>query len=170
MKSTKITAVILAGFLLAAGCKKFGGPVIEQGSKVAFNYTLTVDGKTADSSQGRGPLSFVVGQNMIIPGLEEQMLGMKKGEKKHVSVTPDKGYGMRDEKAVQKVPKAAFKGQQQELKAGDKVSGQFSGQPFIAEVKEVGNDFVILDFNHPMAGKNLDFDIEVVSVENPAAK
>lgn len=67
--------------------------MIKEGSKVKFDYTLTVDGKVADTSAGRGPLEYTHGAGHIIPGLEEELTGMKVGDKKTVKVAPEKGYG-----------------------------------------------------------------------------
>lgn len=138
--------------------------MIQKGSKVVINYTLTVDGEVVDQSEGREPLSFEHGAGQIIPGLEEKILGMKKGDKKKVQVAPEKAYGERQEEAVQKVPLTAFE-ETKELKVGDIVKGQVEDQQFQAVIIELGDAEVTLDMNHPLAGKTLHFDIEVVSVE-----
>ena len=106
--------------------------MIKEGSKVKFDYTLTVDGKVADTSAGRGPLEYTHGAGHIIPGLEEELLGMKVGDKKTVKVAPEKGYGKVLEEAIRRVPKEAIGG--------------------------------VLDFNHPLAGKELTFDVEIKEI------
>lgn len=156
----------VAALLFTAACQK-GGEMIQAGSQVKFNYTLRVDGQVVDSSEGREPLSYVQGRGDIIPGLEEEMAGLKAGDKKQVSIAPEKGYGTHNPQAVQKVPKANF-GEAKGLKVGDLVRGQAGGREFRARVTEIGAKDVTLDLNHPLAGKTLNFDVEVVEVQPPA--
>lgn len=137
---------------------------IQDGSKVSIHYTLTVEGEVVDTSQGNPPLEYVHGQGQIIPGLEEALIGLKSGDKKNAVVIPEKGYGPRFDQAVQKVPSASFP-QKDSLKIGDMVSGEVSGKPFQAKILEVTDADVTLDMNHPLAGKELHFEVEVVSVE-----
>lgn len=138
--------------------------MIKQGSKVSINYTLTVDGEVVDTSEDRGPLEFEHGSGQIIPGLEEEMVGMKLGDKKQVKVEPEKAYGPRQDEAVQKVPLTAFQ-ESKDLKVGDIVKGQVEEKEFQAIIMELSDTEVTLDMNHPLAGKTLNFDIEIVSVE-----
>lgn len=137
---------------------------IKTGSQVSIDYTLTVDKKVVDSSSGKEPLTYTQGSGQIIPGLEEQLEGLKKGDKKHVTVTPDKGYGMSDPNAIQKVPKKAFQ-EANNMKVGDVVSGKVNDQEFQAVIAAISDKDVTLDLNHPLAGKTLDFDIEVMDVK-----
>lgn len=137
--------------------------MIKNGSTVKMHYTLTVDGVIMDNSPEGDPLSYVQGSGQIIPGLEEQMEGLKPGDKKEVMVSPEKGYGPVDPSAFQKVPRQAFQSAQ-DLKVGDIVSGQLGEQIFNAIVSALGPDEITLDFNHPLAGKTLRFAIEVVEV------
>ncbi len=164
------TLVFAAGFLMVAGvgCKNFMGPkTIKKGSNVRMNYTLTVDGKVVDSSSGREPLSFEQGAGQIIPGLEKALEGLKNGDKKQVTVPPEEGYGVIDPKAVQKVPKASFK-DMKNLKVGMPVRGQQGNRPIQATVVAIGAKEITLDFNHPLAGKTLNFDVEIVEVGGPS--
>jgi len=167
--NNKIFYSVLAAAMVLFGCQKFAGksPVIGQGSTVKFHYTLKVEGAVVDSSANREPLTYVHGSGKIVPGLESEMLGLKKGDKKNVSVSPEKGYGMSDPKAIQKVPKSAFKNTK-ELKVGSQVSGQSGGRNFQAKIEAIGKTDITLNFNHPLAGKTLNFDIEVIEVQ-PAA-
>ena len=137
--------------------------MIQKGSKVTLHYTLTVDDQVVDSSRDRGPLDYVHGEGQIVPGLEEQLAGMAAGEKKTATVPPDKGYGERRADAVHKLSKAAFQ-DPSNLKPGDIVSGQADGQSFQAMVTEVGDDEITLDLNHPLAGKTLTFEVEIVEI------
>ncbi|MBV9079909.1 MAG: peptidylprolyl isomerase [Elusimicrobia bacterium] len=137
------------------------------GAEVKIHYTLSVDGKTVDSSRNSAPLSFVCGTGQIIPGLEEQLKGLHVGDKKSVTVPPEKAYGPVRPEAVQKVPMKNFKGGG-ELKVGSTVTAQRGGRTIQAKVVAVDKKEVTLDLNHPLAGKTLNFDIEVVSITPPA--
>lgn len=128
--------------------------MIKEGSKVKFDYTLTVDGKVADTSAGRGPLEYTHGAGHIIPGLEEELTGMKVGDKKTVKVAPE---------AIRRVPKEAIGGAEH-LKVGDMVGASNEGHTFRAVVKEITDKEVVLDFNHPLAGKDLTFDVEIKEI------
>ena len=132
--------------------------MIKEGSKAKFDYTLTVDGKVADTSAGRGPLEYTHGAGMIIPGLEKELLGMKVGDKKTVTVKPEEGYGLVLQEAIKRVPKEAISNAN-ELKVGDMVGASNGGHTFRALVKEIVEKEITLDFNHPLAGKELVFDV-----------
>jgi FKBP-type peptidyl-prolyl cis-trans isomerase SlyD len=138
--------------------------MIQKGSKVRIHYTLTVDGEKIESSQGGEPLSYTHGEGHIVPGLEEGLTGLAPGEKKEIQVSPEKAYGERDPSAAQEVPKTVFE-EPDRLDVGGTVSGRTGdGQTFQARVAKIGADTVTLDLNHPLAGKTLDFQIEVVEV------
>ena len=137
--------------------------MIKEGSKAKFDYTLTVDGKVADTSAGRGPLEYTHGAGMIIPGLEKELLGMKVGDKKTVTVKPEEGYGLVLQEAIKRVPKEAISNAN-ELKVGDMVGASNGGHTFRAVVKEIGEKESTLDFNHPLAGKELVFDVEIKEI------
>lgn len=135
--------------------------MIHKGSTVKIHYTLTVDGRVVDSSLGHEPLTYVQGASQIISGLEEQLEGLEPGTKKQVTVAPEKAYGVPDDNAVYRVPRSAFK-PGEELKVGDVVSGQVGGRDFQAVVDSIEPEEVTLNLNHPLAGKTLHFDVEVV--------
>ncbi len=137
--------------------------MIKEGSKAKFDYTLTVEGKVADTSAGRGPLEYTHGAGMIIPGLEKELLGMKVGDKKTVTVKPEEGYGPVLQEAIKRVPKEAISNAN-ELKVGDMVGASNGGHTFRAVVKEIGEKEITLDFNHPLAGKELVFDVEIKEI------
>jgi FKBP-type peptidyl-prolyl cis-trans isomerase SlyD len=143
-------------------------PAIEKGSSVKMEYTLKDDqGQVLDSSDGKEPISFVQGAQQIIPGLDKALLGMKVGDTKKVTVKPDEGYGVVDPKAETEVPKDALP------KGADVVGTRLlargkDGQPRPVTVKAVKDNTVVLDLNHPLAGKTLFFDIKVVSIDPPA--
>lgn len=138
---------------------------IEHGSKVSIHYNLKVDGKKVDSSEGRQPLVFKFGSGEMIPGFEEEIADLKTGDKKNFTVKPERGYGERRNEAVQKVPKKAFK-DTEGLGVGSVVAIQApEGSHFQATVMDISDEEVTLDLNHPLAGKTLDFEVEIVGVE-----
>lgn len=155
----------MAVLLPACNNKK---PVIQDGSEVTLHYTLTVDGSVADTSREGEPLKFTVGARQIIPGLEEQLMGLRAGDKKMVTVAPEKGYGESRPDAIQKVPRKNFK-DLPDLKPGTLVTAQGNGNVIQARIVEIASDTVTLDLNHPMAGKTLNFDVEILTVGEPAA-
>ena len=161
---------VLTVILAILGCqrKEIKGVDVEikKDAVVSINYTLTVDGTVIDSSQGKDSLSYVQGSGQIIPGLGEQLAGLHKGDKKKVVVSPDKGYGERDPNAVQKIPKRLFENPEG-LKVGGAVSGKDGDRTFRATIVEIADQEVTLDLNHPLAGKTLNFDIEVVEIQMP---
>lgn len=132
---------------------------------VSFHYTLTnSDGETLDSSKGREPLKYLHGARNIVPGLEKALEGKSAGEKLTVEVQPDEAYGQVNPDLVHKVPRAAFEGAP-EIKAGMQFQAQGpTGEVQVITVKEVADDEVTVDANHPLAGEVLHFDIAVEDV------
>lgn len=137
---------------------------IAQGSRVSMHYKLSVDGKQVDSSEGREPLTFTFGNGEMIPGLEEEIRDMGTGEKKSFTVAPDKGYGERRSEAVQTVSKKSFK-DVEGLSVGSIVGIQAPGGGYFqATVTDIAGEDVTLDLNHPLAGKTLNFEVEITEV------
>lgn len=139
--------------------------LIQNGSTVTIHYTLTVENKVVDSSVGKTPLVYVQGSGQIIPGLEEKLAGAKPGDKKRVTVPPEKGYGPVNPDAFQNVPKKSFHNYKN-LKVGSLVTGNLGGRPVHATVMMMDDKNVVLDLNHPLAGKTLQFDVQVVDVKS----
>ncbi len=137
--------------------------MIKQGSKVKFDYTLTVEGKVQDTSAGRGPLEYTHGARQIIQGLEEELEKMNIGEKKTVKIKAEKAYGPVLQEAIKRVPKEAIMNAEQ-LKVGDMVGASNEGHTFRAIVKEISDKEITLDFNHPLAGKDLTFEVEIKEI------
>lgn len=130
---------------------------------VSIHYTLTNnDGKVLDSSAGHAPLSYIQGLGHLIPGMEEGLEGKVKGDKFTLNVAPEKGYGLRNEEMVQQVPLSAFGGQ--DVKPGMEFEAGSEEQRFLVTITEVGPETVTVDGNHPLAGVQLNFDIEVMDV------
>ena len=138
--------------------------MISEGKSVKVNYTLTVDGTVVDSSKGREPLEFKAGSHQMIPGFEKAVMGMKVGEKKSFKVSPADGYGMEDPRAIQEIPKNQLPAGITP-KAGMTLYAQSkTGQRIPVRVVDVKKDVVVMNFNHPLAGKTLNFDVEVVEI------
>lgn len=138
----------------------------KNGDNVSVHYTGTFnDGTKFDSSHDRGePISFTVGAGQMISGFDSAVNGMNVGESKTVTLSPDQAYGNSNPDAVQSVPKTEFPDGFEFIEGGV-VQGQYpNGQPFRATITEVRESEATVDFNHPMAGKTLNFEIELVSI------
>jgi FKBP-type peptidyl-prolyl cis-trans isomerase SlyD len=164
-----VALVALAASTAFAQTPPLAPGAIQNGATVSLEYTLKDDGgQVLDSNKGGAPLVFVHGQRQIIPGLERELVGMRPGEEKKVKVEPDDGgYGPVVPGAQQEVPKEAIP------KEGQKVGAQLtarsgSGEARPVTVKEIKDTTVVLDFNHPLAGKTLFFDVKVLGVQVPA--
>jgi FKBP-type peptidyl-prolyl cis-trans isomerase SlyD len=137
---------------------------VADGQVVSIDYTLRVDGEVIDSSDGHEPLEFLQGEGNIIPGLERELYGMAVGESKKVVVAAADGYGEFDEEALVEVPKAEFPAQiPLELGIELQVRGQ-DGETMHGHISNIGDETVELDFNHPLAGKELHFDVTIAGL------
>jgi len=139
--------------------------VVKDGAVVSFQYTLSgEDGKTIESNKGQGPMKYTQGARQIIPGLEKALVGMKVGEEKRVKVKPEDGYGPVSEKAFQEFPKEKIPAES--LKAGAVVVARGpEGQTVPMRVHQINEKTVIIDMNHPMAGKTLVFDVKILDIQ-----
>ena len=143
---------------------------IEQNSIVSVHYTGTFpDGEVFDSSEGRGPLTYLVGHGQMIPGFEQEMLGAAVGEKRDFTLTPDRAYGDRDEGAVQQIPRDQFP-EEMEIEEGMMLGAQSHQGPIQFTIVSIEGDSVTVDFNHQMAGKTLKFSVEVISVRKASSE
>ncbi len=152
-------AVLLA--LLLAGC----APATVSTNKMvqmAYKGTLT-DGTIFGQSEEGKPLEFLVGGGTIIPALEKGMLGMKVGEKRTIQVKAADAYGEYDKSAVQRMPKSQLP-KDIELKVGGQYQFNSPGGPIVVTVTAMDSASVTLDFNHPLAGKDLTFEVTVVKI------
>jgi FKBP-type peptidyl-prolyl cis-trans isomerase SlyD len=126
-----------------------------------------VDGEVLDSSDDAGPLQFLAGYGNIVPGLEREMIGMKVGENKDVVVAPEDGYGEFDEEAFMEVPRNEFPADM-EIEEGLELSvTDEEGQNQYARIESLTDEKVRLDFNHPLAGAELHFNVKVVALRDP---
>ncbi|ALO45234.1 FKBP-type peptidyl-prolyl cis-trans isomerase [Pseudohongiella spirulinae] len=140
--------------------------MIGKNAVVGINYTLTNDaGEVMDTSEGRGPLNYLHGANNLIPGLEKELEGKTTGATFKTTIQPADAYGESNPEMIQTLPLEMFKGVEKvEPGMGFTAQGP-QGQQHIV-VTEVNGDQVTVDGNHPMAGKTLHFDVEVVSVRD----
>ena len=138
--------------------------MIQNGSTVNVHYTgRLTDGEVFDTSEGKAPLSFTVGTGQIIPGFENAIIGKTTGDKVTVNIPAVDAYGEVREDLVVKVPNSQLPGA---VEVGMSLQAQAeNGMPVNVMVKEVNEDHAVIDGNHPFAGKELIFDIEVVSVQ-----
>ena len=138
---------------------------ISQGKQVSIEYTLTLEDKSViDSNVDAEPLSFVQGSHEIIPGLENALEGMKVGENKKITVKPEEAYGLVNKDAVSEVKKEQVP--QDALKVGAVLQGQSpDGKVILARVVEIKEETVLLDYNHPLAGQTLYFDVKILSLQ-----
>lgn len=146
------------------GCRLGERMAITEGDTVHVHYTGKLeDGTVFDTSDGKDPLSFQVGGGQVIPGFDAAVAGKEVGHKETVTIPAEQAYGTRNEELVQEFPRERVTG---EYEVGQVLGLQDDqGRPFQAQVLELSDDLVKLDFNHFLAGKTLVFDIEVVSVE-----
>ena len=133
---------------------------INAGDQVRMHYSVSLeDGTQVDSSEGKEPLQFEAGSNDLIPGVSHAVIGMQVGDKKTVEVPPEQGYGPHNPDAVQKAERRHFP---PDVKPGDIFQAVAGEQQMMVQVTEVHDDHVVLDANHPLAGKTLTFNIEIV--------
>ena len=141
---------------------------VTTGNNVAVHYVGTFeDGTEFDNSHTRGStLEFEVGSGRMIKGFDDAVVGMTEGETKTISLPPDTAYGHRLEEAIQTVPMAAF-GPGFKFELGEMIQGNGPQGPFIAKIHAVEEEQqeVQLDMNHPLAGKSLNFEIQMVKIQ-----
>lgn len=138
----------------------------KNGDTVKIHYTGSLeDGTVFDSSAGREPLEFTLGEGAVIPGFEKAAVGMDAGEKKKFTIPCDEAYGERNEELIYVVDKSELpQGIDPEPGMALQAQGP-DGQPFLLNVTAVAEEKVTLDANHPLAGKDLTFEIELVAVD-----
>ena len=137
---------------------------MNEGKKVKVNYTGTFDdGKIFDSSEGRAPLEFTIGNNQVIKGFENAIREMKVNDEKSIKIPAKEAYGERDENLMVKIPRDKFP-PEVEL-GGNLILKGPNGEQIPAIIKEVENDSVTIDLNHPLAGKQLNFKLKLVEAD-----
>lgn len=144
---------------------------VEQKKVVALSYELTVEGALADKATAEKPLEYIHGTGMLLPRFEEEVAGKEVGESFEFTLSPEEGYGVYSSDYIFELPKSAFEmdGQvREDLLVVGRVIPMLSDDGSVVQgtVKEVKPDSVLMDFNHPMAGKTLHFTGSVVSVRD----
>ena len=139
---------------------------VQNGDKIKVHYhgKLT-NGETFDSSEGKEPLEFVVGSGQVIKGFDEGVMGMQVGDKKTVDIPVADAYGAKQDEMLIEFPKDQFPPDMKPEVGMQLMMSNGSGQNFPVRVAEVKEDSVVLDANHPLAGEDLTFDLELVSIE-----
>ena len=167
MKRVLITLSVVLVFLFKAGSGAVMAEdvVVADGKTISFDYTLTVDGAVIESSKGKKPLEYVHGEKKIIPGLEKQLAGLKIGDEKKIVVPAEEAYGNIDPKALQEVDRSLIS-KEIPLTVGTILeTTDPAGRTFPAKVTEIKEKTVMLDLNHPLAGKELTFDVKIVDIK-----
>ena len=138
---------------------------IQEGSIVSIEYTLTDDaGKVLDTNVGKELMTFIQGAGQIVPGLEKELHGLKPGERKKVRVKPEDGYGMPSPDAFQEMPRETIPADVQ--RPGTTLMAKApDGRTMPIRVHEVKDKTIIVDLNHPLAGKNLNFDVTIKDIK-----
>jgi FKBP-type peptidyl-prolyl cis-trans isomerase SlyD len=157
---------------VSAGDTKKGASAmtVSNGKQVSLEYTMKLDDQSVvDSNVGGEPLKVTQGKHELVPGLEKALEGMAAGEKKNVTVAPPEAYGTVDPKAFQEVDRKMVPSNAQ--KVGMQLEGTTTdGRKVFPRISEVKNETVVLDFNHPLAGKTLHFDVKVLDVAQATTK
>ena len=134
------------------------------GDTVRIHYTGRLEGgEVFDSSRGRDPFEFTLGEGQVIPGFDDAVTGMAPGDEKTVVIPSERAYGPRREEMLGEVPRAQFP-PDIDPQVGQQLQMQQGGQSFLVTVAEVSEEAVRLDANHPLAGKALTFDLELVEI------
>jgi FKBP-type peptidyl-prolyl cis-trans isomerase SlyD len=181
MRRTQILFPTLAGWcailFLSVACASAGDAkkgasamTVSNGKQVTLEYTVKLeDQSVVDTNVGGEPLKVTQGRHELIPGLEKALEGMAPGEKKNVTVAPPEAYGSVDPKAFQEVDKNMVPTEAR--KVGAQLEGKTAdGRKVFPRISEVKNDTIVLDFNHPLAGKTLHFDVKVLDIVQASSK
>ncbi|MFH1327615.1 MAG: FKBP-type peptidyl-prolyl cis-trans isomerase [Candidatus Bathyarchaeota archaeon] len=140
--------------------------VVEKGNHVKVHVTVKVEDDIFYSSYDGDPIEFNVGEGKVLRGLDEAVIGLEKGEKKSLKIPPEGAYGQRREKLLKKLPRDSIDVPSEQIQEGAIIeSGSEQGEPRLATIRKIGEDGITVDFNHPLAGQTLDFELEIVDVQ-----
>jgi FKBP-type peptidyl-prolyl cis-trans isomerase SlyD len=144
---------------------------IEKGNVVGIDYSLHLgDGQVVDRSEPGEPLTYIQGEGQIVPGLESALEGLGVGDAKQVVVAPGEGYGEHDPRGVQEVPRSAFPAGFDPQVGMELTAEGPNGEPVPFSIREVKPEAVVIDLNHPLAGRTLHFDVTVREVRPATAE
>jgi len=145
--------------------------LVKENATVKVHYTgKLADGQVFDSSEGKEPIEFTLGQGQLIPGFEKGLINMKLNEKKTINIPKDEAYGDSREDLIQEVQKSELPDEIKPEVGMGLVSKSQDGREMNLLVAEVKEDSIVVDGNHPLAGKDLIFDLEVVEIKEPEVK
>lgn len=145
--------------------------LVKENATVKVHYTgKLADGQVFDSSEGKEPIEFTLGQGQLIPGFEKGLINMKLNEKKTINIPKDEAYGDSREDLIQEVQKSELPEEIKPEVGMGLVSKSQDGREMNLLVAEVKEDSIVVDGNHPLAGKDLIFDLEVVEIKEPEVK
>lgn len=151
--------------------------MIEDNLVVTMDYELRIDGEIVDTSEDGDPIIFLQGSGQIIPGLEKAIYGLKKGDQKTIRVEPKDGYGEIDPESVVEVPKDEFPedfplelGVEITVNTEDVDDEEAEDEEMEATIVAINKDTVTLDFNHPLAGKTLEFSVNILDIREASAE
>ena len=140
--------------------------VISDGTKVQLHYVMRVEGQIVDDSSEGEPMEFIYGKDDVLPGISKAVKGLKEGEKKKITLSPEQGFGYPQKERIQEVPKTEF--EDQDFQVGSVYKIQIAtGETLPAILSAVKEKTIVLDFNHPLAGYELELSLEIISVTNP---
>jgi FKBP-type peptidyl-prolyl cis-trans isomerase SlyD len=159
-----------AALLAAAPSYGAAGPAVENGNVVSLEYTLTDDkGAQIDTNKGGDPLVYTQGDKKILPGLENAITGMHRGDEKDVTLPPKDAYGEVDKNAFREIEKDKLP--PEALKVGTLLTATSpAGDKIPVRVAELKDKTAVIDFNHPMAGKTIKFHVKILDVKKAEAK
>jgi FKBP-type peptidyl-prolyl cis-trans isomerase SlyD len=144
---------------------------VEKGSVVSVDYELHLgDGKVVDASGEGQPMSYIHGEGQIVPGLERALEGLSAGDARQVVVAPEDGYGDHDPRGLQEVPKNAFPTDMEPAVGMELMAQGPNGEAVPFTIREVKPEAIVIDLNHPLAGKTLHFDVTVRGVRAATAE
>jgi FKBP-type peptidyl-prolyl cis-trans isomerase SlyD len=157
--------VLSAPVFAASAEKTKNEQVVKDGMLVSLEFTVkSPDGQLLDTNKGGEPLKYIHGEKKMIPGLEKELVGMKVGDVKHVTVKPDDGFGKYDPRAVKEFPKSEIP--PSGMKVGAVLAAKTpDGRVVPMTVREIKEKTVVIDMNDPMAGKTLVFDVKIVDIQ-----
>ena len=162
MKKTLLFSLL---FLLIPGTAVLAADRIEDGKEITLTYKLLVNGEMLEEATAEKPFIYTQGRGEIVPGLEKGLKDLKAGSRKTIKVSPEEGYGVVRLEALQEVPKSQLP-PDVPLETGTLIEArdpQGGGQ--LVKIVQVKDDSVVIDFNHPLAGKELEFQIEVLNIQ-----
>jgi FKBP-type peptidyl-prolyl cis-trans isomerase SlyD len=138
--------------------------MIRRGSKVTIRLEVRADGRSVGATRDDRPYTFIQGMDPVLQGLQDGLEGLDAGDRTTVVLPPERGFGKRDPSRVRTIPRGVVQGDD-DVEIGDHVRGRLEGTPFLATVTDIEDDRLAVDMNHPLAGKTLEYEVEVVSVE-----